>query len=302
MIRNLVRNFLRRNGYDIVKTGVPYIPTSTKDGVVTVGKFPITMPGKNVQLVNYQLYPDLNGQLGRLALAISAKYPQMTTVDVGANVGDTIAVLKSAADLPVIGIEGDELSFSYLQKNITQFKDVKIVKTFLSDKTKEERVAFDKSGWNATILPVENGGEQVSFKTLDEVLSNADYNGAVIKLLKVDVEGFDTIVLRGASAVIEKDKPALFFEYNRENMIAINEDGISTVLSYRNSGYKKVIFFDHKGNLVLATDLQNEEVVRYMHDYISSSKNLLGYYDICIFHENDTDIAEKFLAIEKKYL
>ncbi len=302
MIRNAIRNFLKRYGYDIVKTGVPYISSSKKDGVAAVGKFSVLMPGKNVQLTNYKLYPDLNEQLGRLALTIYTKYPEMFVVDVGANVGDTIAVLKSAVDVPVIGVEGDELSFSYLEKNITQFKNVQIVKTFLSDKTKEERVSFCKSGWNATIIPGENGGQQVTFKTLDEVLSLDRFKNADVKLLKVDVEGFDTIVLRGASATIERHKPVLFFEYNRENMKVINEDGISTVLSYNNFGYKKIVFFDHKGTLVLATELQNEEVVRYMHEYISSPKNLMGYYDICLFHENDTEIAEQFLAKEKTYL
>ncbi len=302
MVRNLIRNFLKRYGYDIVKTGVPYIPVSSKDGTVNVGKFPITMPGKNVQLVNYQLYPDLNGSLGRLAATLYAKYPGMTVVDVGANVGDTIAIIKSAVEVNIIGVEGDELSYAYLQNNIKQFKNVSIVKTFLSDKSKDEKVAFDKSGWNATIIPDKNNGEQVSFKSLDDVVISGQFAGVQVKLLKVDVEGFDTIVLRGAAALIKRDKPVLFFEYNRENMKAINEDGISTVLSYRNEGYRKIIFYDHKGTLVLATDLRNEEEVQYMHDYISSPKNLMGYYDIGIFHENDADAAEQFLSIERKHL
>ena len=118
----------------------------------------------------------------------------------------------------------------------------------------------------------------------------------------MDVEGFDTIVLRGATEIIVKHQPVLFFEYNRQNMKAINEDGLSTVLSFAKYGYNKIIFFDHKGNLVLATSMQNEEVVTYMHDYISSPKNLMGYYDIAIFHNQDDAIAEEFLLGEKKYL
>ena len=52
----------------------------------------------------------------------------------------------------------------------------------------------------------------------------------------------------------------------------------------------------------MATDLKNKEEVTYMHDYISSPKNLMGYYDICIFHEEDGDIANDFLLAEKKYV
>ena len=107
---------------------------------------------------------------------------------------------------------------------------------------------------------------------------------------------------RGATAIIDKHKPVLFFEYNRENMKAINEDGLSTVLSFSQYNYNKIVFFDHKGTLVMATAMKNEEEITYLHEYISSSKNLLGYYDICIFHETDSKIAEDFLEQERKYL
>ena len=260
------------------------------------------MPGSNVQLVNYKIYPDLNRQLGRLAATIHQKYPGMTVVDVGANVGDTIAIIKSVADVPVIGVEGDEVSYQFLEKNCKQFSNVSIVKTFLSDKTHEEKVSFEKGGWNATIIPDQKEGKLVSFKTLDEVIISGGFDQAEIKLLKVDVEGFDTIVLRGAGKTIEKHKPVLFFEYNGENMKAIKEEGLPTVLSFKQLGYNRILFFDHKGNLVLATDMKNEEVITWMHTYISSQKNLLGYYDICIFHEEDNSIAENFTQEEKKYL
>ena len=301
-MRKLIRDFLNRYGYDIVKTGIPYIPKIKGDGTVLVGKYQVTMPGSNIQLGNYKIYPDLNAQLGRLTAAIYKKYPGMTVVDVGANVGDTIAVLKSAVDVPVIGIEGDETSFSYLQKNTAQFADVKIVKTFLGEKSEDTKVSMEKTGWNNTIIPDAAGTEQISFKSLDDVIANSGFNGAEIKLLKVDVEGFDTIVLRGATAIIDKHKPVLFFEYNRENMKAIKEDGLSTVLSFSRYNYNKIVFFDHKGTLVLATEMKNEEEITYLHEYISSTKNLMGYYDICIFHEADNAVAVDFLQQEKKYL
>jgi len=118
----------------------------------------------------------------------------------------------------------------------------------------------------------------------------------------VDVEGFDTIVLRGANAIIDKHKPVLFFEYNRENMKAIKEEGLSTVLSFSRYGYNKIAFFDHKGTLVLATEMKNAAEITYLHEYISSPKNLMGYYDICIFHEADTTVAADFLQQEKRFL
>lgn len=301
-MKGLIRNFLQRFGYDIVKTGVPYIPKTKKDVQVTVGKYQVCMPGYNIQAVNYQLYPDLNAQFGRLAKTIASAYPGMTLVDVGANVGDTIAVVKSAVDIPVIGVEGDEITYSYLEKNSKQFNNVSIVKTFLGEKTEDLNVNFEKSGWNATIIPDAKGGKQVQFKTLDAVIAEGGFNDRTIKLLKVDVEGFDTIVLRGSGQLIQKHKPVVFLEYNRQNMISIKEDGLSTLLSFAAYGYNRVAFFDHKGTLILASSIQNTELVTYMHDYASSPKNLIGYYDICLFHAEDDQVADTFLTLEKKFV
>lgn len=301
-MRTLIRNFLKRFGYDIVKTGVPYIPATNKDVLVTVGNFQVWMPGYNVQAINYRLYPDLNAQFGRLAKSIAQKYPGMSLIDVGANVGDTIAVVKTQVDVPVIGVEGDEVTYAYLEKNSSQFNNVAIVKTFLGEKAEELNVNFEKSGWNATIIPDDKGGKQVSFKTLDAVINDGGFNSRTIKLLKVDVEGFDTIVLRGAGDIIKKHKPVVFLEYNRQNMISIKEDGLPTLLSFAAAGYNKVAFFDHKGTLILATSIKNTETVTYLHNYASSVKNLIGYYDICLFHEEDDQLAEDYLSIEKKYV
>lgn len=301
-MKKFIRNFLNKRGYEIVKTGLPYIPKSNKPGTVKVGKYDITMPGNNPQLINYKLYDNLNAQLGRLVSLIYQKYPGMTVIDVGANVGDTIAIIKTYADVPVIGIEGDDTSYQYLENNSKQFKNVSLVKTFLGEKNQHVNVSFESSGWNTTLKPGAESGEKIELRPLDDVIAKDGFGSSDIKLLKVDVEGFDTIVLRGASDIISKTQPVLFFEYNRQIMKGIEEEGLSTVLSFVKYGYDKIIFFDHKGNLVLCTTLQNEDIITHLHNYISSSNNLMGYYDIAIFHNGDKDIADRFFKGEQEYL
>lgn len=297
-MKKLIRNFLNHFGYEIIKTDDRYVSKNSRDKSVRVGKYPIIMPGNNIQLANYKMYPDLNGQLGRLAIAIAKKYPGMTAVDVGANVGDTISIIKSAIDIPVIGIEGDDISYRYLEKNVQQFSGVSSYKTYLGDKKQNVRADLEKSGWNTTIVPKLLGEKTVSFKTLDEVLSEDKLRNAEIKLLKTDVEGFDTIVLRGAMDTVRKFHPILFFEYNRDNMKTINEDGLSTLLSFGDYNYNKVAFFDHKGRLLIVTAMKNVSEITYLHHYAIGKNNLLGYFDICIFHENDDSVAEDFLQTE----
>ena len=301
-MKNLVRNVFRRFGYDIIKTGVPYVAKSKKPVTINVGKFRIEMPGNNIQRSNYIIFPDLNAQLGRLASVIYNKYSDMAAVDIGANVGDTIAVIKSFVNIPVVGIEGDDISFDYLTKNIQQFSNVSIVKAFLGERSETITANFSSVGWNTTISPSEKGADQVLIRTLDDVISNEIKRDLNYKLLKSDVEGFDTIVLRGATQIIKKYKPVLFLEYNRTIMKRNGEEGLSTIFSFRDLGYDKIVFFDHVGTLLLSTSLANKEVITHLHEYISSDKNLLGYLDIAIFHESDTDISEQYIEGERKYL
>ncbi len=300
-MRKIIRRLLNHYGYEIIKTDVWYSSKRGRKDIAKVGNYSISMPGNNTLSKTYVVYPDFNSILGRLAAAIEKKYPELTVVDIGANVGDTIAIIKSVIDVPIIGIEGDDVTYSYLEKNAEQFSKVSIVNTFLGDKKQDVKVELESSGWNTAIIPSENGTKTISFKTLDEVLSEERYRSAIIKLIKLDIEGFDTIVLRGSYDKIKKDHPVLFFEYNRDIMETINEDGLSTLLSFIDYGYNKIAFFDYRGRLLLVTSIANKAEITYLHEYAIGKNNLLGYYDICIFHQQDDSLADDFLKTEAEY-
>ena len=300
-MRRLVKMFLNRYGYDIIKTERFQARKGTKERKIMVGNFMIGMPQNNIQLVNYKIQPGLNMEIGRLASAVHKKYPGMTAIDIGANTGDTISIIRSAVDCPVIGIEGDDVSYNFLERNVKQFKNVSIEKVFLGERSEKMNVHMGSEGWNNTIIPTKSEGKEVSFRTLNEVIAEK-YAMHDIKFVKLDIEGYDTIALRGAQNVITQHKPVIIFEYNRDVMNVIREDGLSTLLSFKTIGYNKVIFFDHLGRMLLSTFLHNEAEIIDLHNYGIGKGNLLGYYDICLFHSNDDDIAADFTKAEKECL
>ena len=171
----------------------------------------------------------------------------------------------------------------------------------MSERSENLSVELESKGWNTTIIPAKNAEKILSFKTLDEVIAEK-YAAHNIKFIKLDIEGFDTIALRGSQNVIEKHRPVIIFEYNRDVMNVIGEDGLSTLLSFKKHGYNKILFFDHLGRLLLSTFLHNEAEIIDLHNYAISTANLLGYFDICLFHKEDDDIAADFLEKERKYL
>lgn len=297
-MRKLIRSLLNSIGYDIVKVNVHSDKKVNRIKKVTVGNYLLEMPGNNPQISTYKYDPGANSQLGRLSVCVATKYPTLSVLDVGANVGDTIAIIKSAIELPVIGIEGDDFAFEFLKRNTMALKNVTLIKTFLGEKIESKKVSMEKSGWNTTLIPNEDNGETIHLKTLDEVLAEEHLQNRTLKLLKIDCEGFDTIILRGSAKLIREKRPVIYFEYNRTNMDAIGEDGLSTLLTLSAVGYRNVIFFDNKGRFIMNAPIDQEGIITDLHRYAQADNSCIAYYDICLFHEDDTDLAQQFIDSE----
>ncbi|NCT95656.1 MAG: FkbM family methyltransferase [Chitinophagaceae bacterium] len=297
-MRKMIRNLLNKVGYDIVKVNVHSDKKAGRIYPVQVGNYRIDMPGNNPQISNYKYEPQVNSQLGRLTACLAQKYPDISVIDIGANVGDTIAVIKTHIEVPVIGIEGDDISYRFLEKNTRQFQQVSIIKEFLGEKKETVQVAFEKGGWNTTLVP-SSTGQSLTLKTLDQVLTEHRMEQRRLKLLKIDCEGFDTIIIRGAGDLLRKQKPVLYFEYNKTNMEAIGEDGLSTLFALEQFGYRRAVFFDNKGRYFMSLPLSQRDIITQIHHYADETHSEIAYYDLCLFHEEDAELEARFVEQER---
>jgi FkbM family methyltransferase len=297
-MKKFIRHILGYFGYDIIKV----VPTSflKKEQPVRVGNYTITLPVQNPLIKTYATQKDYSSEIGRLAGYIVHKYPDLIFVDIGANTGDTIAIVKSVQDVPILAVEGDEFTFSYLKKNAVQFRNVQLVQQFLGEKAGTINVDLQKKGWNTTIIP-NAGNEKVTIKTLDTVLQESSLSKPAMKMLKIDTEGFDTLIIRGATTFIRETRPIIYFEYNRDNMEAIQENGLQTLLDLSREGYERILFFDDRGRFVLSGSLSNHELIQDLHDYADGRNGLIYYYNICLVHNSDADLAESIIVKERAF-
>lgn len=261
--------------------------------------FTLELPAKNPVAWHYATQPDLISQLGRLAALVKGKYPDAAAVDVGANVGDTACLIKAAADIPLICIEGDPLTFKFLQRNIAQFRNTTAHQMFLGEENATMSVQMDHAGWNLTLKP---GGDaqttSIQLTRLDDFMAT-QANAATFKLLKVDTEGFDCRILRGAMGFIRQASPVITLEYNRGNMDALGEPGLPTLFQLQELGYADIVFHDQNGRLLLATTLAERALIQDLHDYADCVRGRVGYLDITVFHKADADLAKAFVAEER---
>ena len=293
-----IRKILGYFGFDIIKKNrVSFIK---KEILITVGGFPIKAPAINPLISTYTEMKDFGNEIARIVVLIYKKYSDLSVLDIGANIGDTVATIKSVANVPIICVEGDDFSFSYLIENTKQFSGVKLYKNYLGEREETVNFTINKKGWNSTLIPDMTSTQQINLITLDQVMKNSFGSIKQFKFLKIDTEGYDTIILRGSFNLLKIAKPTLYFEYNQDNMANIHEDGLSTLYKLKDFGYEKILFFDDKGRFILSSTLNHQQTISELSGYANGRDGLIYYYNLCIFHREDNDIAEQIILAENK--
>jgi FkbM family methyltransferase len=264
-----------------------------------VGRYDIRIPAISPLPSIYQKNPLYSAYLGALAGLLKRKYPDLVGLDIGANVGDTACIIKSAADIPVLCIEGDDFCFGFLEENLRQFPNATAHKLFLGEKTGVLDVRTEKDGWNTTLIPGHPGSsKQVNLVSLDDFLASRP-QATAIKLLKIDTEGFDCSIIRGARNFIRQVHPVITFEYNRDNMSALGEKGLDTLAMLAACGYDRVAFHDCYGRFFDDALLSDDKYIRNLHDYADGRHAAIYYFDLTLFHESDQEIAHAFVNDER---
>lgn len=295
-INRLIQNILLYIGIQIKKVD-NFAVKPNKIVQIIIGKYELEINSRNPISIHYKKFPNYGIEIGRISKIIANKYPSMSIIDIGANIGDTAAIIRNQVDNEIICIEGDEYCFNFLEKNIKQLKKTLAFRQFLGEKNEEMNVKIEKSKWNTTIIPQAGiSKETLDIKTLDSFLKK-NLGDVKSKFIKIDTEGFDVKIIRGGVDFIMNNKPVIFFEYNRKNMNKINEKGIDTIHILRDLGYNNILFYEDGGNFIISSNLNNDQVLNQMHNWINNSSSV-DYFDIAIFHSEDNDISMQLIEIE----
>ena len=267
---------------------------------VRVGSFVLQMKKSSLLPEIYAKNPGYSGELGRAAGLYSTKYPDCAMLDIGANYGDSVAVVKSVVDMPVICYEGDPVAYDLLIKNLVQFRAVTAFNCYLGEKDESLSATVEKGGWNSTLVPGHGETSRaIQLRSIDSLAESGGVEYLKCKIIKIDTEGFDFRIMRGSMKYIEKTKPLIVVEYNRDNMGRINENGIDTLWQLRDLGYDRIVFFDGQARFVISLSLADKSMVQDLHDYADGRQGAIYHYDLCIFHRSDADLAKSFEDSER---
>jgi len=167
-----------------------------------------------------------------------------TILDVGANVGETALNMAQIAGVKsiVYAIEANPVTFDSLEFNcyLNPELNIKRINIGLSDmlttmqvnnRTERNKGADQLKSLNDQ--STENGGAKVDVKTIDYLIETGELSNN-IDLIKIDVEGMEFPVLKGAKKLLENNRPVLFLEFSESNFKDFGYSG-SEVVEYLKS-------------------------------------------------------------------
>jgi len=251
--------------------------------------------------INLKSCPYYSSNLGRIASYAKNKYSEFKLIDIGANVGDSVAILRAQSYFPILCVEGDYHFLNILQENMANFSDVSIAPTFVGDTSGLQAAKVIKHDGTAYIKNIEDSGERTGYHIcpLDEVLERyPDFSDS--KMLKTDTDGFDGKVIRGSVEFIKKNNPILFFEYDPFFLKQQDDNGLEIFALLKKYGYSGILVYDNFGELLICMpeiDLQRIEEIDL---YFTGRKG--GHYcDVCVFHFEDNDLFETSRNLEVSF-
>jgi FkbM family methyltransferase len=248
-------------------------------------------------------FPQYNCPLGMAAQAIASTAgadARLSVVDVGANIGETIAIIEQSCPgrFSHLCIEPDEDLAELCRSNHRHNPRVDVKQCFIGE-AEGASVRLEDDGRANSSTKVTETTQSKSSDTgrllrLDTVAGSfAEANGG-IGLIKVDTEGYDFSVLRSATGLLVKYRPALYFEWYPELLANLDETLWGGFEFLGSLGYRYFVFYSATGNFyskIVAPDrslLKGLSVVGY-HD------KSLGYFDV--FASTEEAVCDELVAL-----
>ncbi|MEM9784869.1 MAG: FkbM family methyltransferase [Pseudomonadota bacterium] len=168
-------------------------------------------------------------QNGTYEMYVTAKIEEVlkpgdTFIDIGANIGyfSLLASQIVGREGQVVAIEPNAFNVKLLEHSVVQngFENVSVAQVAVSEKI--ETLFLHATVGNGATSKIEQGdapsfnAKTIPALPLDAILSS---HHRPVDLIKVDVEGFEYIALKGARTILDEDSPGIVLEFTPTGMI-----------------------------------------------------------------------------------
>lgn len=243
-------------------------------------------------LKHHRLY---NSNLVVIGEAVRRKYPAFAFMDIGANIGDTTALLRSRMDVPCLCVEGNKDFIPLCRHNTSRYDNIEIEEAFVG-KTDQIAMGNPVSYAGSSMIDLTGAATAaIRFKTIESIVKDHPRFQRA-KYIKIDTDGFDPLIIRGATAFLKDCAPTLFFEYDPAHFSRYDAEAFSVFSSLDEAGYQHLIVYDNFGNYLLSCTTADSRLLAELSAYYTRAPG--RFCDIAAFHRTDADIFQRLRDTE----
>lgn len=260
--------------------------------IVQVGSYPLEVTEGHIYLVptlpaTYDYVPwNIIG-----AIIAETKFNDVKLLDIGANVGDSLAHFRRHSERPVTCVEPSPEFFAILERNAHQFRDVTLVNKLLVPSDLKGRVAFQsgsQTGFSAEATHTEKAweGECVTFHELG-------IPGSGRFIVKTDTDGFDAKIVSALLDSVQgiyESVPIVFFEGCSAPQIEGGdlEEWTQVIARLQSSGYRLLLLTNQGVPYIYAGTVHEvaRSAIAALKTGYSVNRALCHYYDVIAVHHS----------------
>jgi FkbM family methyltransferase len=265
-------------------------------GASVILPFSHALPGYLAALQFYDRLPV------RLSEFIGDKCGVVNCIDVGANIGDSIAAFRygrsSNPNDFYIAVEPNVYYEKYLKLN---YSDHGVISLPLLC-SKSEGIGFvnfkELNGTASSSFndrPLEAGDKNIKMTTIDSIVGFYGRDRR-FNLLKTDTDGHDFDVISGAKNFIEENLPFIYFEVDSFSDHEFVGNVKNTLNLFLNAGYSKLFIYDNQGYFLGLYEIANESSLEKLLFYKLSKK--FYYFDFLLMAD---EYVDEFLSKERGF-
>lgn len=283
--------WLRRRRYALIRRGDPLI-------TFRVGAADLLLPLSHELPYTLRRSKQYSQNVGRVAAAVQAKHQNPITLDIGSNVGDTVAILRQHTQAPILSVEGHPRFAALWRQNAARnpsvFAGAVLAETLIGpeDKQVQGQVVSAKGTAHVDL----GAGDRLTFTSLEGLLNTyPDFIGA--KLIKIDTDGMDAQIIIGNIGLIRRLKAAIFFEFSPAAGPIASSDHFRALIALKGAGYRTLLVWEELGEYAYSIDLADLVRVEELCAFYAGRTDK-RYADVCALHADDSDLAATIRAGE----
>jgi FkbM family methyltransferase len=264
----------------------------------------LVMPAEHPLPMIQLIFPQYNRPLGMAMEAIAASSKEdsgLAVIDVGANIGETVAILEERVPgvCSYLCIEADRDIAELCAMNHTGKGHVQVEQSFVGeDEGALVRLADDGRSNPTTELVAEANADDLSsfgrLVRLDTIARPFAEAHGRLDLIKVDTEGYDFSVLRSGSELLHKYRPGLYFEWFPKLLIGMKEDPSGGFEYLEKFAYRHFVFFSSQGDLYCRSSNPDRSFLRSLASVALGNESLL-YFDV--FASTSEEVSDKLVDL-----